>query len=100
MLGSPQFMLNYRRQNTSGLSPILILIWLTGDLYKLSYYVANTSPFALRACASFQIFTDLCILSQFVIYRKNNKATEDTIDDKILYKAVTQKNPNILIRST
>ena len=55
------------------LSVILIFIWLGGDCYKLSYYLANESPLALRACASFQIFTDLCILSQFVIYRSNGQ---------------------------
>jgi hypothetical protein len=53
---------------------VLIFIWLGGDLYKLSYYVANQSPFALRACASFQIFMDLCILAQFGLYRKNTEA--------------------------
>lgn len=47
VLGVPQFILNYRRQNTSGLSIMLILIWLGGDLYKLSYYVAHASPLAL-----------------------------------------------------
>ena len=49
------------------------MIWLGGDLYKLSYYMANLSPLALRACASFQIFMDLCILAQFALYRKNTK---------------------------
>lgn len=55
---------------------LLILIWLCGDLYKLSYYMANASPLALKACASFQILVDLCILAQFVVYRKNTKVTE------------------------
>ena len=76
MLGAPQFILNAQRQNTSGLSIILIFIWLAGDLYKLSYYMGNSSPLALSACASFQIFTDLCILAQFAVYRKNNKDTK------------------------
>jgi solute carrier family 66, member 2 len=68
-LGVPQFMLNYKRQNTSGLSIALILIWLGGDLYKLQYYVTHGSPLALQGCAMFQILTDLCILCQFAIYR-------------------------------
>lgn len=62
MLGAPQFLLNYQRQNTSGLSIVLILIWLWGDVYKLSYYIGNSSPVALQACSSFQILTDLLIL--------------------------------------
>ena len=72
ILGVPQFMLNYQRKNTSGLSIVLILIWLGGDLYKLSYYVAHASPFALQFCAGFQIIVDICILGQFAIYRKNS----------------------------
>jgi len=67
---------------------LLIFIWLGGDCYKLSYYLANLSPLALRVCASFQIFTDLCILSQFVIYRRRPLEkpiafkTEDEVDSK------------------
>ena len=55
---------------------LLILIWLCGDLYKLSYYMANASPLALKACAAFQILMDLCILGQFVAYRRNTKVAE------------------------
>lgn len=62
ILGIPQFYLNYQRKNTSGLSIVLILIWLGGDLYKLSYYVAHSSPFALQFCSFFQIIVDICIL--------------------------------------
>ena len=70
---------------------LLIFIWLGGDCYKLSYYLANLSPLALRVCASFQIFTDLCILSQFVIYRRRPldadkpspfKTAEDDVESK------------------
>jgi hypothetical protein len=53
---------------------VLILIWLCGDCYKLSYYVATNGPMALRLCAFFQICTDICILSQFVIYRNEGGA--------------------------
>ena len=53
---------------------MLILIWLGGDLYKLSYYVAHASPLALQLCAAFQIFTDIAILGQFALYRNNTKS--------------------------
>ena len=52
---------------------MLIFIWLGGDLYKLSYYMANSSPLALQACAMLQIFTDLCILGQFALYRNSSE---------------------------
>lgn len=48
---------------------VLIMIWLGGDLYKFSYYIGAHSPVALVACAFFQICIDLCILSQFWVYR-------------------------------
>ena len=32
----------------------------------------NESPIALQGCAGFQIFTDLCILSQFMLYRNSS----------------------------
>ena len=50
--------------------------------------MANASPIALRACASFQIFTDICILGQFVIYRKNTKAA--SVSEKPEYEKVVQ----------
>ena len=50
--------------------------------------MANASPFALRACASFQIFTDICILGQFVIYRKNTKAA--SVSQKPNYEKIVQ----------
>lgn len=85
MLGAPQFLLNYQRQNTSGLSIVLILIWLWGDVYKLSYYIGNSSPVALQACSSFQILTDLLILGQFALYRRN------TSEVKPIYEPMAAK---------
>ena len=56
----------------------LPLIWLGGDLYKLSYYTATNSPIALQLCAAFQIFTDLCILAQFGYYKNSTQKVGDT----------------------
>jgi len=94
LLGVPQLLLNYRRQNTSGLSIMLIFIWLGGDLYKLSYYVANESPLALQLCAAFQIFIDICILGQFGLYRNTGKAKSEKRD------AVNQEEKEQLFKST
>ncbi len=58
---------------------MLILIWLGGDLYKLSYYVAHASPLALQLCAAFQIFLDLCILGQFALYKNNTKGASNDL---------------------
>jgi len=53
MLGIPQFLLNFNRKNTSGLAPVLIMMWLGGDLYKFSYYSSTGSPAPLIICALF-----------------------------------------------
>lgn len=84
LLGVPQFLLNYRRKNTEGLSVVLILIWLAGDLYKFTYYSSNNSPIALVICATFQICTDISILSQFWIYRNAKQST--SVQDKFKVK--------------
>ena len=70
-------MLNYYLYSVA-----LPLIWLGGDLYKLSYYTATQSPMALQLCAGFQIFTDLCILAQFGYYKSSNYKVGDDTDAK------------------
>jgi solute carrier family 66, member 2 len=100
VLGVPQFLLNYRRQNTSGLSIMLILIWLGGDLYKLSYYIAHASPLALQLCAAFQIFIDICILGQFALYRKNTKSPVKSLDNKTTSSSSNEAEKELLNRST
>ena len=44
LVGIPQFILNYRKKNVEGLAPMLIMMWLFGDFYKLTYYYSFNSP--------------------------------------------------------
>ena len=67
----PQFWLNFGKKNTAGLSISLIVLWLLGDLYKMSYYQQTNAPTQLLMCAVFQVCTDISILSQFWVYRQN-----------------------------
>jgi hypothetical protein len=53
MLGVPQFILNFQRKNTKGLSRTLIVMWCLGDGYKLSYYLLSDSPTPLIVCSVF-----------------------------------------------
>jgi len=69
LLGVPQFWLNFGKKNTAGLSISLIVLWLFGDLYKMSYYQQTEAPTQLLLCAVFQVCTDISILSQFWVYR-------------------------------
>mmetsp|Transcript_13018 Transcript_13018/g.21993 ORF Transcript_13018/g.21993 Transcript_13018/m.21993 type:complete len:85 (+) Transcript_13018:693-947(+) len=52
-LGLPQFYLNFTRKNTEGLAPLLIMMWLFGDVYKLGYYMGYNSPLQLLGCSVF-----------------------------------------------
>ena len=38
LIALPQFYLNYSNKSVKGLSKVLIMMWLFGDVYKLSYY--------------------------------------------------------------
>ena len=53
MLGIPQFYLNWQRKNTEGLAPLLIMMWMFGDFYKLTYYYSYKSPLQLILCSLF-----------------------------------------------
>ena len=48
----------------------MILMWLFGDLYKVSYYTQKDSPLQLVLGGIFSCTVDLTILSQFWIYRR------------------------------
>lgn len=63
MLGIPQFYLNFKKKNTEGLAPVLIMMWLFGDFYKLTYYISFNSPLQLILCSVFQICTDVSIMA-------------------------------------
>jgi solute carrier family 66, member 2 len=53
MLGVPQLYLNWQRKNTEGLAPLLIMMWLFGDIYKMMYYSSNNCPNELIFCSIF-----------------------------------------------
>ena len=58
----PQFLLNCKRQSCEGLDRTLIMVWLVGDIQKLSYYLMNDSPGGLVYCAIIQTAIDVGIL--------------------------------------
>jgi len=73
MLGIPQLYLNFQRKNTNGLAPLLIFMWLFGDLFKLSYYYGHGIPMQLLACSGVQVVVDVIILGQFPLYMANRE---------------------------
>lgn len=65
----PQVWINWRNQSTFGLNNSLVLSWISGDIFKLSYFIYSKSEMAFIVCAIIQIFVDLIIISQICYYK-------------------------------
>lgn len=68
MLGVPQFLQNYKRHSTEGLSFTMVIGWLIGDCLKSIYFVLRHVPSQFLLCGCLQICVDIAILVQFAVY--------------------------------
>jgi hypothetical protein len=78
MLGVPQVIKNIKN-GTTGLSPVLFLTWLVGDLAKTVAFFGTGAPLPFILCGIVQIITDIVIILQIVIgnyFTKDGKKTE------------------------
>lgn len=71
-LGMPQALKNFKQKSTEGLSNILIISWLFGDIGKCLYFWYISAPFQFMACGLFQISMDLFILGQIMFYLRTS----------------------------
>lgn len=71
MLGLPQVIKNCRNRSVEGMSLVMVLLWLGGDIYKATYFIINDSPFQFWLCGLLQITIDLLILFQVCLFRQN-----------------------------
>lgn len=55
MLGSPQFLRNYKTKSTEGMSIQMVLMWLIGDLFKTCYFVFRDAPAQFWICGTLQV---------------------------------------------
>jgi len=69
----PQLYKNYKTKNTSNISIIMVLTWLSGDIFKSVYYVKTNMPLQLIICTFFQLSVNLSILGQIIFYNCKNK---------------------------
>lgn len=76
--GLPQLLGNWRSKSTQGMSVSMVLMWLTGDLYKTSYFILRETPLQFLVCGVTQVTLDLFVLGQVGWYRKGN--TEVTVN--------------------
>jgi hypothetical protein len=101
----PQIYELYKSKNPYTISLILILWWLSGDIFKVTYYFFRETPIQLKLCAIFQLTTDIILSLQIVYYRyscKNkilnnifnigNKNKDEQIKFDPLVKDINQKD--------
>ena len=65
----PQIYEIYISKNPYTVSYLLIFWWLSGDIFKVSYFFCRDTPIQLIVCGIFQLTTDIILSSQIVYYR-------------------------------
>ena len=74
MLGMPQFLRNYQNKSTKGMSLAMVLMWLSGDMFKTGYFIMKDAPFQFKLCGCLQVGVDLAILGQVKMYGRGGAA--------------------------
>lgn len=79
----PQLLTNYRNKSTRGLNKTLVFTWITGDTYKLFYFLHSRSSNAFTLCTSIQLFVDCLIIVQIAYYNSSrNRTTPSSARDE------------------
>ncbi|CAH3015071.1 unnamed protein product [Porites evermanni] len=73
MLGVPQFYRNYINQSTMGMSVKMVVMWLSGDIFKTCYFIVKVAPIQFWICGMLQISIDIAILFQVRKYRTQER---------------------------
>jgi PQ loop repeat len=69
LIAVPQLVRNYERKETEGVSAVMVLGWLLGDLCKGAYYAVAGAPTQFIYGAVLQLCTDVAVTAQlFVLY--------------------------------
>jgi hypothetical protein len=77
LLDLPQIYELYISKNPHTISYLLIFGWLSGDIFKVSYYCSRNTPIQLIVCAIFQLSTDFIVIYQIYYY---NHLYEENIE--------------------
>eukprot|EP01001_Neometanema_parovale_P005889 NODE_2289_length_1456_cov_110.602401_g2174_i0.p2 GENE.NODE_2289_length_1456_cov_110.602401_g2174_i0~~NODE_2289_length_1456_cov_110.602401_g2174_i0.p2 ORF type:complete len:187 (+),score=22.13 NODE_2289_length_1456_cov_110.602401_g2174_i0:821-1381(+) len=70
-LAMPQFVENFRRRSTEGLSYILVATWCIGDVAKTVYFIATLAPAQFTMCGVLQMGMDVAVVTQMACYRSH-----------------------------
>lgn len=68
MLAAPQFYRNMKTKSTQGMSIKMVIMWMTGDIFKTVYFVVRQAPVQFWMCGILQISLDNAILIQVLYY--------------------------------
>ncbi|KAG5476787.1 hypothetical protein CUR178_03972 [Leishmania enriettii] len=69
LLVLPQILRNARRGSTEGLSMLLILTWVGGDVVKVTYFIYAKQSLPFILCGCFQALLDIVVVAQLIYYR-------------------------------
>ncbi|KAK0051527.1 solute carrier family 66 member 2-like isoform X1 [Biomphalaria glabrata] len=72
MLGAPQFLRNYQKKSTLGMSRKMVGFWTCGDCFKTVYFILREAPAQFWICGMLQVSIDISIFLQVFFYRHNN----------------------------
>ncbi|KAK1337551.1 hypothetical protein QTO34_002183 [Cnephaeus nilssonii] len=61
MLGVPQLYRNHRYQSTEGMSIKMVLMWTSGDTFKMAYFLLNGAPLQFSVCGLLQVMNGLAV---------------------------------------
>lgn len=73
MLGVPQFYRNHVNQSTVGMSVKMVVMWLSGDIFKTCYFLVKVAPVQFWICGLLQICIDIAILVQVYKFGKQER---------------------------
>ncbi|CAJ1027301.1 PQ loop repeat, putative [Leishmania lindenbergi] len=68
LLVLPQILRHARRRSTEGLTTLLILTWVGGDVIKVVYFIYAKQALAFIVCGCFQLVLDVVVVAQVVYY--------------------------------
>ncbi|ORC92848.1 uncharacterized protein TM35_000021740 [Trypanosoma theileri] len=72
LLVLPQILRNHRRCSTAGLTMMLVLTWVLGDLIKVVYFIVDKQPLPFLVCGCIQIGLDVIVVAQVIYYHFHN----------------------------
>lgn len=79
-LGIPQFYRNFCNKSTEGMNKSMVMMWLSGDLFKTQYFITRSAPVQFSICGALQVLIDIAILVQIWAYSTNSSPIKSKVE--------------------